>query len=220
MKAFRAADVMKAAQRVYRQREKERDEKRRQTGAAGGTLKGRLSDAVHSVTRPISFSWSADRTIFRLAGYPENIVFFPQHVVVRNPDGPDDEYTFLCHADRETDPNIETPLMYEYQAVLADTQLFHTHAALRDHFENAPDTFRRTLDAGPVILFAKENMFSDDVGSAVEIDEVRLLGTYVALNGGMKSWVGQHYLLSNEGGNVFITYPDVRDYLSRLVQPD
>ena len=35
----------------------------------------------------------------------------------------------------------------------------------------------------------------------------------------MKSWVGQYYLLSQSGANAFIRYPDVQDYLSKVV-PD
>jgi hypothetical protein len=217
MKEFRAADVMKAAQRVYRRREKEREEQRPKSVTAGGMLKERLSDTLQAIGKPVTFSWPSDRTVFQLPGYPEELVFFPQEVTVRHPGGEDETFTFLCHAHRDQDPEYETPLMFEYQVVLQDSLLFDAHAALRDLFASAPDTFRRTLDAGPVVLFAKEAIYGEAVDADEELDEVRLLGTYVALNGGMKSWVGQHYLLSRREGNVFLRYPDVRAYFSRVL---
>jgi len=48
------------------------------------------------------------------------------------------------------------------------------------------------------------------------MEEVKLLATFAALKGGMKSWLGQHYVLSDTAADIFKKYPDVKEYVAAL----
>lgn len=212
MKEFDAGDVMKAAQKVYREKAKAN------LDTSATTLRGMLKQKVSNVlqkARPIAFSWPENRSMYTIHGYPEETRFFPQHVSIGA--GEEQEnYTFLCHTHLDTDPDAEKPMMYEYQAVIGEGLLFDAHEAARDLFEDAPDTFKRTLDAGPLVEFAKGVIHPGEASPSLDMEEAKLLGTYVGLHGGMQSWLGQRYVLSHEGSDIFARYDDVKAYVGKL----
>lgn len=212
MREFEAKDVMKAAQEVYRAKAKANLD----TDAT--TLRGMLKQKVSGVfqtARPIAFSWPENRSMYTIHGYPEQTRFFPQHVSIGVGDD-QESYTFLCHAHLDTDPDGEQPMMYEYQAVIGEGLLFDAHEAARDLFEDAPDTFKRTLDAGPLVKYAKGVIHPGEAHPTLDMEEAKLLGTYVGLHGGMQSWLGQRYVLSHEGADIFDKHPDVAKYIEQL----
>ena len=209
MPAFAIEDVRAAAKIGYKALQH-----RMKSSGRAFNLRGKLSDAFEFLSNPIRFSWDASEEYkVRLWGNYEDLVFVPEHVLVKLNKDKEEHFRFICFHSKEA--SNEHVFVTKYQTTINE-ELYDTFLAAQNNFAKAPRTFTITLSIEPVVRYAFGVIHSDEEEAATDVEEYALLRSFCAITGGVKSSTLHVFMLADASARKIYDYPVINNYVSAL----